>query len=79
MTAVDIRINEATKPVDVVWSTPDINLWVATVEGEYAGMVEFADGHFVVTDHTGSIVTSESSIPAAQAALPARLVLAQCA
>jgi len=79
MTAVDIRINEATQPVDVVWSTPDNNLWVATVDGEFAGMVEFADGHFVVTDHTGSTVTSESSIPAAQAALPTRVSLAQCA
>ena len=79
MTTVDIRINEATEPVDVVWATPDSNLWVATVAGEFAGMVEFADGHFVVTDHTGSVVTSESSIPAAQAALPTRVGLAQCA
>jgi len=79
MTAVDIRINEAAQPVDVVWANPDNNLWVATVDGEFAGMVEFSDGHFVVTDHAGSTVATESSIPAAQAALPTRVPLARVA
>jgi hypothetical protein len=79
MTVLDIRINEATKPVDVVWSSPDTDLWVATIDGDFGGMIEFVDGHFVVTDQTGSIVTSASSIPSAQAALEEHGFLARVA
>jgi hypothetical protein len=58
-----------TGTTDIVWSTPDSNLWVATADGEYAGLVEFVDGHFSVRGSTGSVVAECSSIPAAQAAL----------
>jgi len=79
MTVLDIRRNEATLPVDVAWSSPDLDLWVATIDGDFAGMVEFTDGHFVVSDHTGTVLTSESSIPAAQSVLEQHGVMARVA
>lgn len=79
MTVLDTRRIEAKKPVDVSWATPAIGLWVATINGDYAGMVEFTDGHFVVTDHTGTVVTTTSSIPDAQAALSSHGALSLCA
>ena len=79
MTVLDIRRNEATLPVDVAWSSPDLDLWVATIDGDFAGMVEFTDGHFVVSDHTGTVLTTTSSIPDAQSALSAHGTLTLCA
>jgi hypothetical protein len=70
MTLVQTRGTEAAS-TEVSWSSPDLNLWVATVNGDYAGMIEFTDGHFVVNDHTGEIVATTSSIPAAQSELTA--------
>ncbi|MDO9398829.1 MAG: hypothetical protein Q7T71_19970 [Herbiconiux sp.] len=55
--------------VSLVWATPEPKLWVATELGEYAGMVEFADGHFTGYDRTGRSLGSHSSLPEAQAAL----------
>ncbi|WP_228498088.1 MULTISPECIES: hypothetical protein [unclassified Plantibacter] len=37
----------------VAWAEPDATLWVASVDGEYAGMVEFRDGRFVAASSTG--------------------------
>jgi hypothetical protein len=54
---------------DIVWSTPESNLWVASANGDYAGLVEFIDGHFSVRGSTGAVIAECSSIPAAQAAL----------
>jgi hypothetical protein len=54
---------------DIVWSSPEGNLWVASANGDYAGLVEFIDGHFSVRGSTGSVIAECSSIPAAQAAL----------
>jgi hypothetical protein len=68
MTIFDTR-GEAAVTADVSWSSPDKDLWVATVNGDYAGMIEFADGHFVVNDHTGEIIATTSSIPAAKSEL----------
>lgn len=51
------------------WSRPAENLWIATLHGEYTGMVEFADGHFVATDSTGGPIDAFSAIPQAQAAV----------
>ena len=70
MTILQERGTDAAS-TEVSWSSPDLNLWVATVNGDYAGMIEFTDGHFVVNDHTGAIVATTSSIPAAQSELTA--------
>ena len=51
------------------WSSPDENLWVASNLGEFAGMVEFRDGHFVAGDRTGRELGVFSSIPAARSAV----------
>ncbi|WP_285042130.1 hypothetical protein [Plantibacter sp. LMC-P-059a] len=37
----------------VAWAEPDATLWVASIDGEYAGMVEFRDGRFVAASSTG--------------------------
>ncbi|MFB2580784.1 hypothetical protein ACEXQD_06005 [Herbiconiux sp. P15] len=51
------------------WASPETRLWVATHDGEYAGMVEFTDGHFVTHDRAGRTVGTSSSLPAAQRAI----------
>jgi hypothetical protein len=56
----------------ISWRSPELNLWVATSNGEYAGMVEFLDGHFVARGRTGDIIDHFSSIPAAQDAVTER-------
>ena len=79
MTVLDTRLTAAVPTVDVTWASPDNGLWVATINGDYAGMVEFADGHFVVSDHTGTVLTTTSSIPDAQSALSTHGTLTLCA
>jgi hypothetical protein len=69
MTTFNPRTARDTLATDIVWSSPESNLWVATANGDYAGLVEFVDGHFSVRSSTGSVVAECSSIPAAQAAL----------
>jgi hypothetical protein len=49
------------------WTSPEDSLWVANVSGEYAGMVEFADGHFLVRDSTGHELGSHSNLRDAKA------------
>jgi hypothetical protein len=56
----------------ISWRSPELNLWVATSNGEYAGMVEFLDGHFVARGRTGDVIDHFSSIPAAQEAVAGR-------
>jgi hypothetical protein len=56
------------------WSSPDENLWVASNLGEFAGMVEFRDGHFVAGDRTGNELGNFSSIPAARDAVDVSIV-----
>jgi len=53
----------------VLWTNPDTGLWVATINGDYAGMIEFTDGRFVVRDATGVVVGYATSIPAAKQTL----------
>jgi len=61
---------EATPVADPTsWSSPEENLWVASSLGEFAGMVEFRDGHFVAGDRTGNELGNFSSIPAARDAV----------
>lgn len=53
-------------PSGLMWSSPEANLWVANRDGEYAGMVEFADGHFVARDSTGHILGTEVTVVTAK-------------
>jgi hypothetical protein len=73
MTTFNLRSGPDTLATDIVWSSPETNLWVATANGDYAGLVEFVDGHFSVRSSTGSVVAECSSIPAARAALAQHL------
>lgn len=50
----------------LLWTTPDADLWVANRDGEYAGLVEFTDGHFIARDSTGHILGTEVSVAAAK-------------
>ena len=51
---------------DIRWTSPDSNLWVATADGEYSGMVEFLDGRFHVRNSTGQLVDSATNVPGAR-------------
>lgn len=55
----------------ISWTGPESDLWVASRSGEYAGMIEFRDGHFVALDSTGNELGVFSSIPAARVAVDA--------
>ena len=68
MTLIDMTTD---RPLDVVWASPETGLWVASILGDYAGMIEFAEGHFVVSDAAGRVIASAPSIPEAKAALAA--------
>lgn len=69
MTILHNRPTGPVAPLNISWTSPDANLWVATIDGDYAGMIEFKDGHFVVQSHAGEQVATCTSIPAAQSAL----------
>ena len=69
MTTTEMAQLELSTSAAISWSSPDDNLWVATIAGEFAGMIEFSNGHFVVSDATGSLVATTTNIPAAQDAL----------
>ena len=56
----------------VLWSSPEQNLWVANREGEYAGMVEFANGHFLARDRTGNFIDAFTDVPSAKTAVISR-------
>ncbi|MET0954390.1 MAG: hypothetical protein ABWY68_00475 [Cryobacterium sp.] len=73
MTVFGSRLGKNTRATEIEWTSPATNLWVATENGEYAGMVEFVTGHFTVRSSTGSPVAECTSIPAAQAALARHL------
>jgi len=71
MTLFDTRSPDADTAVapELSWSSPDTNLWVANHDGDYAGMVEFVDGHFAVQNAQGEHVATCTSIPEAMTAL----------
>jgi hypothetical protein len=73
MARFDGRSARDTTVTDLDWSSPDSNLWVAAANGDYAGMVEFVDGHFSVRNSTGAPVAVCTSIPEAMAALAQHL------
>jgi hypothetical protein len=69
MALVNGRTETDMTTTDLDWSNPDSNLWVAAADGDYAGLVEFVDGHFSVRNSTDVIIAVSTSIPDAQAAL----------
>lgn len=46
--------------VALTWSNPESQLWIANRDGEYAGMVEYADGHFLASGSRGEDLGSFS-------------------
>lgn len=69
MTAVDSPATAVSFDCDVLWICPDTNLWVAQGSGEFLGMVEFAEGHFVSTHRAGGLIDTFSDLPAARRAV----------
>lgn len=54
---------------EILWASPATELWVAHGSGEYLGMVEFADGHFVANDHLGRRIDAFSDLVSAKRAV----------
>lgn len=51
------------------WKSPAAGLWVAAHRGEYLGMVERQDGHYVVSDALGTQTGLFEELADAQSAL----------
>ena len=71
MTIFDSRPTRTVVPAQITWAAPDTNLWVATLDGNYAGMIEFDNGHFVVRNLVNTAVATTATIPSAQRAFSA--------
>lgn len=69
MTIFDNRTSGNVAPAEISWTTPDTNLWVATVNGDYAGIIEFDNGHFLVRNKTNHTIATHASVLRAQKAL----------
>lgn len=69
MTIFDNRTSSNVAQAEISWTTPDANLWVATVDGDYAGMIEFDNGHFLVRNKTNTTIATQISVLRAQDAL----------
>ncbi|AXH36862.1 hypothetical protein DVJ78_16895 [Humibacter sp. BT305] len=68
----------------VEWLSPEPKLWVGSRGGEFAGMVEFSNGHFLATDRVGASLGAHPTLDVAKqrVAEPPRVmrpVLAQAA
>ena len=68
----------ASVAVPLTWSTPESKLWIAARQGEYAGMIEYTEGHFMATGATGFDLGAFSDLAQAmesvdRGALPGRL------
>ena len=50
----------------VTWSMPEAKLWVAEQGGEFAGFVEFCDGHYEATDARGARLDSRGTLAQAK-------------
>ena len=53
----------------MLWTSPAQDLWIGNRGGEYAGMVEFADGHFIARDRTNTLIDTFTDIPSAKLAV----------
>jgi hypothetical protein len=67
---------------EIRWASPEAKLWVATRGADFAGYVEFREGHYEVTDGRGAQFDARATLREAQAlivrqyepaVLPARL------
>ncbi|MFB2585382.1 hypothetical protein [Herbiconiux liukaitaii] len=69
--SAELRASPPAPPsaTSVEWCEQEPRLWVALVEGDAVGAVEFEHGHFVALGLDGREITSASSLPAAKAAL----------
>ncbi len=68
--AVPLSLPVVTPPTRVQWRQADHDLWVATLDGEFAGMLSTdALGHHHVTDRIARPVVSTRSWSAATSAL----------
>lgn len=56
----------------VIWAEPESKLWVGARDGEYAGMIEYAEGHFVCTGPTGEPLGSASDLTQAMSVVTSR-------
>ncbi|WP_378145006.1 hypothetical protein ACFJGV_16125 [Cnuibacter sp. UC19_7] len=70
--------------VEVDWLSPEPKLWVGSRGGEFAGMVEFSNGHFLATDRIGASLGAHPTLDLAKQRVAApphvvRSVLAQAA
>ena len=73
MTAVLERDGSTT----ITWAAPDTDLWVASLGGDYGGMVEFREGRFSTSSSTGQHLGDFVSLHRAKNALetgPAKTV-----
>ena len=62
-----IAAEAAPVAVEVTWASPEAKLWVGSRRGEYAGMIEYTQGHFVVSGPTGRRLGSCSDLAQAMA------------
>jgi len=53
----------------VRWTSPEAKLWVATRGEDFAGFVEFREGHYEVTDGRGAQFDARATLHEAQAVL----------
>lgn len=53
-------------PGPLMWLSPEAKLWVASRDGDFAGFVEFTDGHYSVTDARGATIASCGTLSQAQ-------------
>ncbi|MGA1836945.1 hypothetical protein VD659_08425 [Herbiconiux sp. 11R-BC] len=51
------------------WNSPEAKLWVATRAGEFAGFVEFGEGHYRVTDGLGAEIGTAATLRDAKSVL----------
>lgn len=55
--------------VEVRWASPEAKLWVATRGSDFAGFVEFSDGHYEVTDGRGVQLAACATLREAKASI----------
>jgi hypothetical protein len=56
--------DDSTEPV--TWSSPEAKLWVASRDGDFAGVIEFTDNHYDATDARGGRLASSATLRQAQ-------------
>jgi len=52
---------------EIRWTSPESTLWVATRGADFAGFVEFREGHYAVTNGIGAQLKHGATLGAAQA------------